>query len=157
MAQTVKSLPATQETWVWSLGREYPLEKEMTTHSSTLAWKLPWTEDPGRIQSMRSQRVGHDWVTSLEPVRTSPVKLVSFCFISSPGYICTGCSVIVELKLWLPWSLLIHGSGFTSGSTSAWCLDFDRADTGPQAASMPMSLLPEPGFRRVEGRKIKGN
>ena len=48
-----------QETWVWSLGQEDPLEKAMATHSSTLAWKIPWTEKPGRLQSMGSQRVGH--------------------------------------------------------------------------------------------------
>ena len=61
----VKHLPAMQETWVWSLGQEYPLEKAMATHSSTLAWKIPWTEKPGRLQSMGSQGVGHDRVTSL--------------------------------------------------------------------------------------------
>ena len=55
MAQRVKRLPAEQETWVRSLGRENPLEKEMATHSSTLAWKIPWTEEPGRLQSMGSQ------------------------------------------------------------------------------------------------------
>ena len=60
MAQRVKHLPAMQETWVRSLGQEDPLEKEMATHSSTLAWKIPWTEKPGRLQSMGSQRVGHD-------------------------------------------------------------------------------------------------
>ena len=56
-----KRLPAMQETWVRSLSREDPLEKEMATHSSTLAWKIPWTEEPGRLQSMGSQRVGHDF------------------------------------------------------------------------------------------------
>ena len=56
----VKRLQAMQETWVRSLGWEDPLEKEMTTHSSTLAWKIPWTEEPGRLQSMGSHRVGHD-------------------------------------------------------------------------------------------------
>ena len=60
-----KRLPTMWETQVWSPGREDPLEKEMATHSSTLAWKIPWTEEPGRLQSMGSQRVGHDWVTSL--------------------------------------------------------------------------------------------
>ena len=54
-----------RETWVWSLGREDSLEKEMPTHSSTLAWKIPRTEEPGRLQSMRSLRVRHDWATSL--------------------------------------------------------------------------------------------
>ena len=51
MAQTVKRLPVMQETWVQSLGQEDPLEKEMANHSSTLAWKIPWTEEPGRLQS----------------------------------------------------------------------------------------------------------
>ena len=60
MAQTVKHLPAMWETQVLSLGREDPLEKEMATHSSTLAWKIPWTEEPCRLQSMGSQRVGHN-------------------------------------------------------------------------------------------------
>ena len=60
VAQTVKDLPAMQETWVRSLGREDPLEKEMPRHSSILAWRLPWTEEPGELQSMGSQRVGHD-------------------------------------------------------------------------------------------------
>ena len=56
LAQMVKHLFAVPETWVQSLGREDPLEKEMATHSSTLAWKIPWTEEPGRLQSMGSQR-----------------------------------------------------------------------------------------------------
>ena len=60
MAQTVKRLPAMRETQVRSLGWEDPLEKEMATHSSTLVWKIPWTKEPGRLQSMGSQRVGND-------------------------------------------------------------------------------------------------
>jgi len=56
----VKCLPAVRETRVQSLSWEDPLEKEMATRSSTLAWKIPWTEEPGRLQSMESQRVGHD-------------------------------------------------------------------------------------------------
>ena len=56
----VKRLSTMQETWVQSLGREDPLEKEMAIYSSTIAWKIPWTEEPGRLQSMGSQRVGHD-------------------------------------------------------------------------------------------------
>ena len=60
MAQMVKRLSTMQETWVQSLGWEYPLEKEMAIHSSTIAWKIPWTEAPGRLLSMGSQRVGHD-------------------------------------------------------------------------------------------------
>ena len=65
LAQMVKCLPAMQETRVLSLSWEDPLEKEMATHSSTVAWKIPWTEEPGRLQSMGSWRVGHDWETSL--------------------------------------------------------------------------------------------
>ena len=63
VAQTVKRLSTMWETWVRSLGREDPLEKEMAIHSSTIAWKIPWTEEPGRLQPTGSQRVGHDWVT----------------------------------------------------------------------------------------------
>ena len=72
VVQTVKRLPAVQETRVRSLGWEDPLEKEMATHSSTLAWKIPWTEDARRLQSMRSQRVRHDWATSVS---------VQLCFL----------------------------------------------------------------------------
>ena len=60
VAQLVNNLPAMQETWVRSLGWEDPLEKGTATHSSTLAWKIPRTEEPGRLQPMGSQRVGHD-------------------------------------------------------------------------------------------------
>ena len=60
MAQTVKRLPAMWETWVQSLGQEDLLEKEMATHSSILAWKIPWMEEPGRLQFMGSQRVRHN-------------------------------------------------------------------------------------------------
>ena len=63
--QMVKRLSTMRETWVQSLGRKDPLEKEMAPHSSTLAWRIPWTEEPGRLQSMGWQRVGHDWATSL--------------------------------------------------------------------------------------------
>ena len=60
VAQTVKHLSTKRETWVPSLGREDPLEKEMATHSSILAWRIPWTKGPGGLQSMRSQSVRHD-------------------------------------------------------------------------------------------------
>ena len=56
----IKNLPTTQETWIHSLGWEDPLEKEKATHSGTPAWKIPWTEELGRLHSMGSQRVGHD-------------------------------------------------------------------------------------------------
>ena len=60
MALTVKRPPVMRETWVQSLGREDLLEKEMATHSSTLAWEIPWMKEPSRLQSMGSQRIGHD-------------------------------------------------------------------------------------------------
>ena len=60
MAHTVKNLPAVQKAWVQSLGWEDPLEKGMAAHSSILAWRIPWTEEPTGLQSMESQRVGHN-------------------------------------------------------------------------------------------------
>ena len=65
MAQMVKCLPTVRETRVQPLGQKDPLEKEMTTHSSILAWKIPWTEEHGRLQPIGSHRVGHDRTTSL--------------------------------------------------------------------------------------------
>ena len=65
MAQRLKHLPAMQETWVWSLGQEDPLEKEMATHSSILARRITWMEEPGGLQSTGSQRVRHNWATLL--------------------------------------------------------------------------------------------
>ena len=64
LRQTAKNLPVMQETWVLPLGQEGPLEKVMATHCNILAWKISWTEDPGRLQSMVSQRVGHNWMTN---------------------------------------------------------------------------------------------
>ena len=63
VAQMVKHLPTMWETWVQSLGQEDPLEKEMATHSSVLAWRIPWTEEPGRLQSMGVSRFGHNLAT----------------------------------------------------------------------------------------------
>ena len=60
----VKHLPAMQETRVWSLGQENPLEKQMASHSSILAWRIPWTEEPVRLPSLGLQRVGHNWATN---------------------------------------------------------------------------------------------
>ena len=93
--QMVKHLPTMWETQVRTLGWEDPLEKEMATHSSTLAWKIPWTEEPGRLQSIGSQRVRHDWATSLELV----FHCITYYLLSSPCYIKTflflreGCGI----------------------------------------------------------------
>ena len=68
-----------RETWVWSLGWEDPLEKEMAIHSNILAWKIPWTEEPGGLQSLGSQRVGHDWVTKHTQTKLANcIKQVAF-------------------------------------------------------------------------------
>ena len=64
VAQMVNNLPLMQETWVWSLGQEDPLEEGMATHSTILALRILWTEEPGGVQSMGSQRVGHNLVTN---------------------------------------------------------------------------------------------
>ena len=64
MAQIVKNLPAMWETRVWSMDREDPLKKEMATHSSVPAWRIPWTEEPGGLQPMGSQRVRQDWASN---------------------------------------------------------------------------------------------
>ena len=80
VAQTVKHLPTMRETRVRSLGWKDPLEKEMATHSSIHAWKIPWTEEPGGLQSMGSQRTGHNWATSLHLMLTarSLIRLFSY-------------------------------------------------------------------------------
>ena len=91
MAQQVKNLPAmqeTQKTQVWSLGWEDPLEEEMATHSSILDWKIPWTEEPGGLQSKGSQRVGHIWVTKHTTILTRNRKLLRPSQPQGPGYAC---------------------------------------------------------------------
>ena len=82
VGQMVENVPAMWETWVWPLGWEDPLEKGMATYSSIIACRIPWTEEPGRLQSMGSQRVGHDWVTntwiSLQPQNCCVMHLTRF-------------------------------------------------------------------------------
>ena len=80
MAQVVKHLPTMQEIWIQPLGQEDLLKKEMATHSSILAWKIPWVEEPGRLQSMWWQRVGHNWATSLTPQQHLGLSL--FCILA---------------------------------------------------------------------------
>ena len=80
VAQTVKNPPAMRETWVRSLGWEELLEEEMATHSSLLAWRIPWTEEPGRLQSMGLQRVGHNWETN---TFTFTEKMLNICGLST--------------------------------------------------------------------------
>ena len=98
MVQRLKRLPPTQETRVQSLGREDPLEKEMATHSSILAWRIPWTEKPSRLQSTGSQRVGHAWATS--PHLTVPVTLARG-LLSHSSSICLDYADSSGLPQWL--------------------------------------------------------
>ena len=76
MVQMVKNLSAMWETWAQSLVQEDSLKKAVATHSSTFAWRIPWTEEPGRLQSMGSQRVRHDWVTEDTHTHTRKVFVV---------------------------------------------------------------------------------
>ena len=88
MAQWGKNPPAvqdTQETWVWFLGWEDPLEKGMATRSSILAWRIPWTKETGRLQSTGLQRVGHDWVTSTTTMAESKEELKSLLMEMKEG------------------------------------------------------------------------
>ena len=85
------------ETWVWSLGREDPLEKEKATHSSTLAWQIPWIEKPGRLQSIGSERVRHDWATSLSLL---PWRVADQCSIWERGA-CDQAQMITKRHLGL--------------------------------------------------------
>ena len=120
MAQSVKRLPTMRETGVWSLGREHPLEKEMATRSSTLAWKIPWTEKPGRLQSTGSERVRHDWATSL-----SLSRLVHW-FVSALYRVRCVLSLFVCFSScgqgWVRWSscLLMTGFVFLFGLLFRW-------------------------------------
>ena len=124
VAQRIKRLPAMQETWVWSLGREDPLEKEMATHSSIVAWRIPWTEEPGGLQSMGLQRLRHDWVTSLILIpalspsfltSSQPLKF-SLSFTSSRKF-----SQIPFSWTYLPLSVLLSLSVALGRSTSSFC------------------------------------
>ena len=104
VAQTVKNLPALQETMVWSLCWEDPLEKEMATHSSILTWRIPWTEEPNGLQSMGSQKVGHNWATNTFTFTTYEVL---WCVLTTSYPLCSSqrkfpsCHSRV-LHLWFP-------------------------------------------------------
>ena len=84
MAQRLKGLPAMRETWVQSLGLEVPLEKEMATHSSMLVWRIPWTEEPGGLQSTGLQRVWHNWARTWKWKLLSRVWLFATPWTYSP-------------------------------------------------------------------------
>ena len=103
MAQMVKSLPTKWETRVWCLGREDPLEKEIATHFSILAWKIPWMEEPGRLQSMGSQRGRQDWATSLWLSNVENLDCNSLGKVNACLPICPDASLL--RSFWLSLSL----------------------------------------------------
>ena len=97
VAQMVKNLPTMQEAWVQSLGQENPLEKGMTTHSRIFAWRIPWTKEPGGLQSMGLQRVGHtEWLTYRTYIHetTAAVKAINIT-ITSKSFLTPLCCVCV--------------------------------------------------------------
>ena len=115
VAQMVKHLPAVREAWVRSQGWEDSLEREMATHSSTLAWKIPWMEEPGRLQSTGSQRVRHNWVTSLSffqfLISEMNIILFSHSFIHRYLLIFTAEMDYKEswvLKNWCFWTVVLE-------------------------------------------------
>ena len=115
-----------QETWVWSLGWEDPLEKEMAAHSSILAWKIPWTAESGRLPSMGSQRVRHDWATSLLLSKVPGIFCVFLCSIPhlpGPGG-SASCSVVNHTDHFQPllclWRLPLHLRELLCAYSAAW-------------------------------------
>ena len=93
VAQTVKNLPVVHETRIWTLGQQDPLEKERVTHSSILAWRIPWTEETGVLSSVGSQRVGHDWTANTSYINTYIcvyiyIYIYFLCLFTICTYIC---------------------------------------------------------------------
>ena len=106
VAQMVKNLPAMKETWIQSLGQEDSLEKRVTTHSSIPAWRIPWTGEPGRLQSTESERVRHDWVTNTVATTIFPCWYISLIIMSKP------CEIILDThKKWRTQSLFLRNLG----------------------------------------------
>ena len=100
VAQTIKNLPAMRETQVWSLGREDSLENGLATHSSILAWRIPWTEEPGGLQSMESQRIRHNWVTNTFSTYREPIyEMYAFIkYINKYKHTTHQCSLMRSYK-----------------------------------------------------------
>ena len=152
-SQMVKSLPAMWETWVQSLGQEDSLEKEMATHSSILAWKIPRTEEPARLQSMGLQRVRHEWETSLSyhfMIHRKVVKRVNLksshqkekCF-----YWHNGCSVrwwiLCMLSCFNRVQLLM--TWWTAACQAPLPMGFSRQDTGVGCYALLQGIFPTQG------------
>ena len=143
VAQRLKRLPAMQETWVLSLGREHPLEKEMATHSSILAWRIPWMEEPGGLQSTGSQRVGQNWSTSLSVSLT-----FSSCLWSFPASGSFPVSQFFTFRWPKYWSFSFSSSPSNeySGLTS---FRIDGFDLSPGSPRDSQESSPTPQFKSI--------
>ena len=152
VAQRLKRLPPMWETWVWSLGREDPLEKEMATHSSILAWRIPWAEELGRLQSTGSQRVGHDWVTSLH-FTSSEWVAISSEHIRKLGF--RECKLLIRDEAWNTTSrgpqLSRMPAGKTVSFSLAWSLWGKESWVSASAPWTLGSLLVVWGFLGTRG------
>ena len=143
VAQTVKCLPTMRETGVRSLGQEQPLEKEMATYSSTVAWKILWMGDPGRLQSMGSKRVRHDWATSLS----------LYMYVQSLSRVwlfATPWTVACQASLSMEFSRQEYWSGLSFISPSNYCICFLSPTPLSLHSWINTSLLPLPSSRLFE-------
>ena len=133
VALMIKNLPSIWETWIWSLGQKDPLEKGMATYSSILSWRIPWTEEPGRLQSRGSQRIRHDWATNAFTVYTSHSRpYFPGCVLS--GLRLGGSMLAVPAQAWQSDKL-----GSDPASVTAWLHDPRQATYSPPI-SVPSSV-----------------
>ena len=153
MAQTVKRLPAMRETRVRSVAWEDPLEKETATNSSTLAWKIPWTKEPCRLQSVGSQRVRHNWVTSLHFLHVQKQLMLPNLMTLRVLLHKSGCFSISPLLAWDPAfpNLLSYQWTITFQLQIFAVIDSSSILFGPMGLSLFASCL----FRALhEGRNV---
>ena len=136
VAQMVKRLATMRETWVQSLGREDRLEKEMATHSSILAWEIPWREEPGRLQSMGSQRVRHDWAMFLSP-SLSPLTLsISASQAINLDSVASASQARLYCKLWyLSFFFFLSVMQIFDLNFDCWGIHFKKATISKTALS----------------------
>ena len=151
----VRNSPAVQETWVRSLGQKVHLEKGIATHSGILPWRIPWTEEPSRLQSMGSQKVRHNWVT-----------FTFFTFLSQISHLLFNCQVISDSlqphglqSTRLPCPSLFSGVYSDSCPLPQWCHPttsssvtpfFSCPQSFPASRSFPVSWLFASGGRSIE-------
>ena len=148
VAQRLKGLPAMWETWVRSLGREDPPEKEMATHSSILAWRIPWAEEPGGLPSTGSQRVGHDWATSFFFLCLTNVTIQQIARSLSRH--------TAQRRSSLPWGLSLLPRGVSLLRLSARRLSPCCSRCLPRTGSSRGPLRPETGLKAEQSLPCEG-